>query len=690
MTRPNRGTVVFCSLAVTVGGWAMNPALLSAQAPEVQVINRTMTEYVARGRASGVVTLVARGGKVVHLAAVGKADLAAGRTMRTDAIFRIASMTKPITATAVLICQDDGKLSVSDPVSKYIPEFKDVTVKGAKVARPVTIRDLMTHTSGVSHPRGVKGAAEEPTLAEIAVGIARAPLGFQPGSRWSYSSGVTVCGRIIEVVSGKAYDAFLRERIFRPLGMKDTAFVLTKAQAKRVALMYEPGPKGKEKAIAASPRFAASDPTRPRTPGPSGGLFSTAADMGRFYQAILNGGELGGVRIVSAAAVRQMTTLQTGELKTGFTPGNGWGLGWCLVRKPQGVTSMLSPGTFGHGGAFGTQGWVDPQRGMIFVLMIQRVQFGNSDGSQIRGAFQQAAVDALCPKPSPAGRKLTWRRTKTSIALLADGRVVWQHVHNRKLGKPYMRFGLGDGTELTRPWPIPKGYARGDHRWHRALWWSWKAIGGVNYWEGNQQGTEPVEAKVTANDDGSAAIRLKIAYHQPGKAPVAMEARQIDVTAPDAGGSYLIRWRAIFTPAGKDDVVFNRNSYGGFALRLAAECCGDPAAGKPAWTFVDSEKRKDSNGRTARWVAYHGTAANGQPVTVAVFDHPANPRHPSLWQTRAHYPYLNPSFTCRQAYTLKAGKTLTLTYGVRVHQGAFAAGAIERAWRQFADSPRAR
>ena len=130
-------------------------------------------------------------------------------------------------------------------------------------------------------------------------------------------------------------------------------------------------------------------------PNPSGGLFSTAADMDRFYQMILNGGELDGHRIVSADAVRQMTSVQTGDLATGFTPGNGWGLGWCIVREPQGVTGMLSPGTFGHGGAYGTQGWVDPVKQRIFVLMFQRGDIGNSDGSDIRKEFQQAAVDGL-------------------------------------------------------------------------------------------------------------------------------------------------------------------------------------------------------------------------------------------------------------------------------------------------------
>ena len=371
----------------------------AAKPPVVGAIDEEMAKQVVKGQASGVVTLVARGGKVVHLGAVGKARIASGADMQTDTIFRIASMTKPVTATALLICQDAGKLAVSDPVAKYIPEFKKISLKGAPLDKPLTIRDLMTHTAGVSYRRGSKGASGgEPTLAEIAAIVAKTPLQFKPGSKWQYSSGITVCGRIIEVASGKPYDEFLRDKIFTPLGMKDTAFVLTKAQAARVAVMYEPGKAPDKTTLAPSPRFSQADPTQKRIPQPAGGLFSTAADLARFYQMILDGGQLDGVRIISANAVTQMITPKTGELQTGFTPGNQWGLGWCIVRKPQGVTSMLSPGTFGHGGAYGTQGWVDPKRGMIFVLMIQRVRFGNSDGAKLRGEFQQAAVNALCVK----------------------------------------------------------------------------------------------------------------------------------------------------------------------------------------------------------------------------------------------------------------------------------------------------
>jgi len=297
-----------------------------------------------------------------------------------------------------------------------------------------------------------------------------------------------------------------------------------------------------------------------------------------------------------------------------------------------------------------------------------------------------AARPEAAEKARPVTPKLSWRQTETSVALLNDKHVVWQHVHDRKIGKPYMRIGMIDGTELTRPWPIPKGYPKSDHTWHRALWWSWKFIVGVNYWEKNQPGTDPANVKVSTNKDGSAAILMTVAYHLPDKKPVVTEERLIEVSAADKTGSYLITWQATFRPAGKKDVVFNRNSYGGFAIRMAAELCGDPKAGKPGWKFIRSDGPPKNKNR-ARWMAYCGVAPNGQDAGIAIFDHPDNPRHPSFWQTRSHYPYLNPSFTCRQDYTLSPGKNLRLKYGVLVHHGRATPEVLERAWKSFASRP---
>ena len=351
-------------------------------------ISRRMERFVAEGQIAGAVTLVATKDQVVHLAAVGKADIASARPMEPDTIFRVASMTKPITSTALMMLVEQGKLAIDDPVAKYIPPFADQKLKEGGAARPVTIRDILTHTAGLATSPGATSL--DISLADIAEAIGKAPLEFSPGSKWQYSSGLTIAGRLIEIASGESYAEYLRRHIFEPLGMKDSTFQLTAEQAKRLATTYRPG---KEKGLLEA--VEVPDPTQPRTPNPSGGLYSTAADMARFYQAILNGGSLNGVRLLKPESAGTMLKIHTPGIVTGFTPGNGWGLGWCVVEKPQGVTRLLSPGTFGHGGAWGTQGWVDPARGLVLVLMIQRTNFGNSDASDVRDAFTEAVVKAL-------------------------------------------------------------------------------------------------------------------------------------------------------------------------------------------------------------------------------------------------------------------------------------------------------
>ncbi|MBW3598387.1 MAG: beta-lactamase family protein [Planctomycetes bacterium] len=362
------------------------PAEAGMNAEPLNLIAPAMRQFVEEGQISGAVTLVARQGKIIHHAAVGDADIDAGRQMQKDTIFAIASMTKPITATAVMILRDEGKLSLDDPVSKFIPEFKNATLEGKPLEQEITVRRLLTHTSGLAGSQQNEG-----TLKNTAEALAGRPLAFAPGARWSYSPGLSVAGRVVEVASGASFDEFLQKRIFEPLAMNDTTFHPTPEQQKRISRLYKPG---EEKGSLAATTHWLSELSPDRTPNPSGGLFSTAADMAQFYQMILNGGEVDGRRIVSREAVEEMTSIQTGELTTGFTPGNGWGLGWCVVREPQGVSRMLSPGSFGHGGAFGTQGWIDPKREMIFVLMIQRTEFGNSDASKIRETLQKLAVEA--------------------------------------------------------------------------------------------------------------------------------------------------------------------------------------------------------------------------------------------------------------------------------------------------------
>jgi CubicO group peptidase (beta-lactamase class C family) len=394
--------------AVIVALW-LTSAFTTAAEPEfddarLQQIPRRMQAFIDASKISGAVTLVANKDGVLHVAAVGQADLATGRPMKPDTIFRIASMTKLVTATALMQLVADGKVNVADPVSKYLPAFANQTVKDGTgtrpLAKPITIQQVLTHTAGLTNPRPPQ--TDGMTLAQLVDAIGQQPLAFEPGSKWEYSSGLTVAGRIIEVVSGQEYAEYLHAKIFQPLGMKDSAFHLTKEQASRLAVTYKPGEKPDTLAVSEIP-----DPTVKRAPGPSGGLYSTAADMARFYRVILNGGELDGVRILPAEQVRQMLTPRTPGIVTGFTPGNAWGLGWCVVEHSQSVTRLLSPGTHGHGGAWGTQGWIDPQRGLVLLLMIQRQNFGNSDGSDVRDAFTEAAVTAYRGRETETSKFIT-------------------------------------------------------------------------------------------------------------------------------------------------------------------------------------------------------------------------------------------------------------------------------------------
>jgi CubicO group peptidase (beta-lactamase class C family) len=355
---------------------------------KLRMIPERMREFVAQHEVSGAVTLVAAPDRILHLAAVGYADPAGKTPMRKDTIFWIASMTKPIAATAVMMLAEEGKLSVDDPVGKYVPELANLkTAAGKPVV--VTLRHMLTHTSGMGEAAPAQTRVAK-TLADLIPVYAKKPVAFEPGREWKYcQSGINTLGRIVEIVSGQSLPEFLAARLFQPLGMKDTAFYLTEKQARR---LVTPGRQEGGRLVATTigilDNKAATD--RDRYPAANGGLFSTAADYARFAQMLLNGGTLNGRRYLKPETVRLMTTIQTGAIITGFTPGNGWGLGVCVVREPQGMTETLSPGTFGHGGAYGTQAWIDPQKRVVMILMVQRSNFPNSDGSAVRRAFQEA------------------------------------------------------------------------------------------------------------------------------------------------------------------------------------------------------------------------------------------------------------------------------------------------------------
>jgi CubicO group peptidase (beta-lactamase class C family) len=359
--------------------------------------------YVDRHEAAGTVTLVARKGKVLSLEAVGWQDLEARVPMKVDTIFQIASMTKPVTAMGIAMLEEEGKLSIDDPVEKHLPEFRGQQVvrkEGAAITldepvRPITIKDLLTHTSGLRRepPPGFSDlyARRNRTLAEATIAISQWPLEFEPGTRWSYSNaGIDTLGRIIEVCSGESYEAFLEERLFRPLGMKDTFFYPSPEQKKRIAALYR-----KDIDRLARSESVLGDAVGGKFPMPAGGMFSTAPDMLKLYQMVLDGGTAGGKRYLCDRTIEKMTGNQTGSLRAGFTEGIVMGLGWQIVGTPTGVTGMLSPGTFGHGGALGTQGWIDPGKEMIFILMVQRTGFPGGDASDLRKSLQTIAVAAL-------------------------------------------------------------------------------------------------------------------------------------------------------------------------------------------------------------------------------------------------------------------------------------------------------
>lgn len=359
-----------------------------------------MKSFVDQGRTAGIVTLLAYRGQVIHADAVGYQNLETKTPMHLDTLFQIASMTKPITAVAVMMAEEDGLLTILDPVEKYLPEFKDIKVKDGsdlvKPARSITIRDLLTHTSGMSggYPKAVGEfqmfyRKRDKTLAEAVKLFAREPLEVQPGTKWIYSNtGIAVAGRIVEVVTGKSFEQFLEERLFTPLGMKDTHFFLPASKNARVAQIYQMADSGLKK--------SEIEPTRENAvySAPEAGLYSDAADMFRFLQMMLNGGRLQGKQILSRYSVELMTYNHTGDLKAGWSPGVGMGLGFQVVRNIEGMFRLQSVGTFTHGGAWQTYYFADPNKDLIGILLMQR-QGGGGDTSDEFNAFVSMANAAI-------------------------------------------------------------------------------------------------------------------------------------------------------------------------------------------------------------------------------------------------------------------------------------------------------
>ncbi len=369
----------------------MDPAKLAR-------IHDRMQQFADEGSAAGYVTLVARRGHVVWSDAAGLRDVEAGARMQEDAIFEIASMTKPITSTAVMMLAEEGKLSPVDLVETYLPEYRGqrmvISRDGDKVTlgeptRKITLKDLLTHTSGMpgGAPSGLREIFQrrDKTLAEAVAAYSQQPLDFAPGTRWQYSNmGIATLGRIVEAVSGMPYQQFVTERIFKPLGMRDSFYFLPKDRYDRMAPIYE-SEDGKLTRADIDIFHAGA-----KYPAPEGGVCSTAADLYRFYQMTLNGGELDGVRILSPSTVEVMTQNHTGDIEAGFAPGMGFGYGWTVVRNNDGTFRGNSIGTFGHGGAYRTYAFIDPKKELIGIILFQKVGGGGDVAPEINAFIQMA------------------------------------------------------------------------------------------------------------------------------------------------------------------------------------------------------------------------------------------------------------------------------------------------------------
>jgi CubicO group peptidase (beta-lactamase class C family) len=374
---------------------------------------------VDQGKFAGLITLVARRGKVAHFECYGMMDVEANKPMQPDTIFRIYSMTKPITCFALMMFVEGGRLLLDDPVSKFIPGFEDLQVfvgstetgiKSTGLAREMTIRHLLTHTSGLSYDVTVVSPVEDMyraaglfdslrvlqvPLPEMVQELAALPLAFQPGSDWRYSMAHDVIGYLVSRISDRPFDTFLEEEIFEPLGTDDTGFFVPGKKLDRFAAMYSaPGEDG--------PSLLDAPATSPfsRQEGPlSGGvgLVSTTSDYLRFAQMLLNGGEVEGVRLLSRETVRMMTTNQLPDelLPIGFVepwPGIGYGFGFGVVVDPGQQTVPESEGMYFWGGHAGTSFRVDPKQELIALIMPQALHYGEA-GSTLRPLVYQATVD---------------------------------------------------------------------------------------------------------------------------------------------------------------------------------------------------------------------------------------------------------------------------------------------------------
>jgi CubicO group peptidase (beta-lactamase class C family) len=412
------GWILTASLAFAQGLPTASPEAVGLSSARLARVTELVKGEIAQGRYPGAVALVARRGKVAYFEALGQRDPQSGAPMTRDAIFRLYSMTKPFTSVAVMTLVEDGKILLNDPVSKYLPKLKGLQVSVPRVdpqtgrvtyalvpaEREITIQDLLRHTSGLvygvftSHA-GVKEAYakegvdwENVTPAEQVERLARVPLAHQPGSAWEYSLSTDVLGRVVEAVSGATLGQFLQERLFAPLRMTDTAFLVPNGKAARLAQPFAKDPVSGDTVKLLDVTVAQKNDAG------GAGSAGTVADYARFSQMLLNGGQLDRVRILGRATVAQMSSDHLGDIRVAspiLPRGYGFGLGFA-VRKETGLNWVTgSAGEYRWGGAAGTAFWVDPKEQMIVVWMTQG-QPGprrGEDRDLVRQLVQAALVD---------------------------------------------------------------------------------------------------------------------------------------------------------------------------------------------------------------------------------------------------------------------------------------------------------
>lgn len=413
--------ILWCLVLSSVAGCSQQAGTFPVSSPEkagmssegLSLIRPVMQKYIDENKLPGMITLVARHGKIVHSGTYGVMD--EGRPMRQDAIFRIASMTKPVTSVAAMILFEEGYFGLDDPVAGYIPEFRNLkifsSVDGEGIhtvdpVRPMTIRDLLTHTSGLtgvgadSPVDSMYAAANlsDGTLKEMVRKLSGIPLLYQPGTTWNYSRSTDVLGYLVEVLSGKPLDVFLKERIFIPLGMEDTDFYVPEEKYERVGSVYAPDSAG-IKIIMKPDTNSVSTPVKFLSG--NGGLYSTAADYLVFSQMLLNKGVYNGVRILESKTVDLMTTNRISGVRMPdddfFGPlmtGMGFGFGFAVITDKSKADMTGSDGSYWWSGSGNTYFWIDPHEDLIMILMTQFVpNFCYPVFRQLRDLGYQAIID---------------------------------------------------------------------------------------------------------------------------------------------------------------------------------------------------------------------------------------------------------------------------------------------------------